>query len=109
MGDMNRDVLVDRLRTAEGNANVLQEIVQGLLDVNFVLMDLLIQRGVTTEEEMDAALAVAAQDFEGGMGEFIVTGARAYLQDGDTRLVRLAQTARLLRQGRKAPPRPPKK
>lgn len=107
--EMSLETLAARLASPAGNAEVLHEMVQGLIDLNLVLIDLLIQKQVVSDEEMEAALQAASQDFDDGMGAFIITGVLQYLQDGDTRLVRMAQAARILRAARRDRRRSPEK
>lgn len=92
--------LAARMALPLGSVNVLLESVQALVELNLSLVELLLRRQVVTEDEVIACMKEASLDFDGGVAGHIFSGVLAYLQDGDTRLVRTAKISRTLRQMR---------
>lgn len=92
--DDNVEILAERMETPTGAATTMLDAIQGLLDMNLALIELLLHREVLAEDEVQAALEEASARLKTDMNGLITGSALDYIQDGDARLVRLAGITR---------------
>jgi hypothetical protein len=92
--DDNIEILSERMETPTGAAATMLEAIQGLLDMNLALIELLLHREVLAEDEVLAALEDASARLRTDMNDLITGSALGYIQDGDARLARLAGITR---------------
>jgi|GEM_PF-3951490 len=92
--------LSERMESPTDAARIVLDTIQGLLELNLALFELLLHREVLSEDDVLAAFEEMHEKMDTDMGTIISGSALDYIQDGDTRLVRIAGIMRRVRAAR---------